>query len=968
MKKHLNLLWLVCLALVLTLVACGESNTTPEDTTPASTTTETQATTDATDITIEGSDTETDTTLQDTAVETDTYNVSTEVEADTQGETVATDDSTVAESSTETEAETEAKTEAETETETEAKTEAETQQPKCEYTSASASQKTVGTRRLDSFKHQSFGTDYLAGSVANLPNWSGVITVDETTGTFEIRGWVGFNFTDYEFAWRIGTNSETPYRNWSVITEPGAPDIAAVKNAAKSEGYDNAMRFVYYLGTDGFKSGDSIHLLIKNKSTGTVYCFAEFIVNVNKPAVDPSEALKKYELGLGSNMDMSAYDPITNKETPTAPHDDATLKLWFDHLTEKVARYDTSGKDSGASSYTIQMAKNEMEGCHFYLYSPTNRKITIKYSQFENANGEKLETELGVEFYIEDGYINYKDDYPHYKTFNIGDKDISGEKTVDVYADAVIPYESYVRAGYGGDEGGYYMDATGTWQAMEYGEFVNIGKYTSKFWDLDNYPYSDTVRGFVVQATTTANTTPGAYKATVEIYDYDTGECIKMANVYTYVYNVTLSEETAMDTAIGIWGDQYSATYDKFGGWNGVQVTKALADFMLKYRMTPNVGLWVLDNVLCPDGDNTWLENPRVTTLKIYNEDMYNRYKDDPILADKMFYYGQDEPGIPRNQWRDFKLEDGTQVRYFDEYGILSLLGVAEEAKMLQSWGWEDYRLVIPFERNNNLSDLSRYYSIMKDSYIPNLGWVNVEYSLKNNGNPAGAMELYNKYKAELKSSRDMVDFLDNYITVWTYIPSGSAPRELQGGMIKEQYYMQDVKLDPTFGEFADRMSGLQTRGDELWSYVACEPKWDAPYQNILLFNDGTEARTLFWTNYMLGQTGFLYWREDYYSAVEADTSAMRNPFSKTGPGDGILVYPGAIYGQLDPIPSIRFINMRDGIEDYQLLTMLETAKGEAYTNELVSHVVTSTVTFTRDGDVVNNVRSFLLRQLEAAQ
>ena len=229
-------------------------------------------------------------------------------------------------------------------------------------------------------------------------------------------------------------------------------------------------------------------------------------------------------------------------------------------------------------------------------------------------------------------------------------------------------------------------------------------------------------------------------------------------------------------------------------------------------------------------------------------------------------------------------------------------------------------------------------------------------------------MELYNKYMAELESSRDMVDFLDNYITVWTYIPSGSAPRELQGGMIKEQYYMQDVKLDPTFGEFADRMSGLQTRGDELWSYVACEPKWDAPYQNILLFNDGTEARTLFWTNYMLGQTGFLYWREDYYSAVEADTSAMRNPFSKTGPGDGILVYPGAIYGQLDPIPSIRFINMRDGIEDYQLLTMLETAKGEAYTNELVSHVVTSTVTFTRDGDMVNNVRSFLLRQLEAAQ
>jgi hypothetical protein len=45
------------------------------------------------------------------------------------------------------------------------------------------------------------------------------------------------------------------------------------------------------------------------------------------------------------------------------------MKLWFDHFTEKVARYDTSGKDSGRESYTIQMAKNEIEGCHFFLYS-----------------------------------------------------------------------------------------------------------------------------------------------------------------------------------------------------------------------------------------------------------------------------------------------------------------------------------------------------------------------------------------------------------------------------------------------------------------------------------------------------------------------------------------------------------------------------------------------------------------------
>lgn len=70
----------------------------------------------------------------------------------------------------------------------------------------------------------------------------------------------------------------------------------------------------------------------------------------------------------------------------------------------------------------------------------------------------------------------------------------------------------------------------------------------------------------------------------------------------------------------------------------------------------------------------------------------------------------------------------------------------------------------------------------------------------------------------------------------------------------------------------------------------------------------------------------------------------------------------------MDPIPSIRLLNMRDGIEDYQLLTMPEEAKGAEYTDELVSHATTSTLTYTRDDDTVYNVRSYLLRVLEEAQ
>jgi hypothetical protein len=115
----------------------------------------------------------------------------------------------------------------------------------------------------------------------------------------------------------------------------------------------------------------------------------------------------------------------------------------------------------------------------------------------------------------------------------------------------------------------------------------------------------------------------------------------------------------------------------------------------------------------------------------------------------------------------------------------------------------------------------------------------------------------------------------------------------------------------------------------------------------------------------MLHGTGFLYWHVTFYDAAGNNTYTLRSPFSKTGPGDGILVYPGASYGQLDPIPSIRLLNMRDGIEDYQLLTMLREAKGAEFADELVSRIVTSTVEFTRDDDHIYNVRSYLLRVLE---
>lgn len=842
--------------------------------------------------------------------------------------TTLTETGTETEKGTETETETEpgtTETESETETETESETETETDpvgpppptvedDGDCGYIFWKNSDNKIGQVRLDSIKNDVTQKEY-AKAFSNYDLW-----VDEDNGTFEIYGWIGASIENFELAWRVGVDNEVEYCTDNVET---IEREAAVKKAAKKEGQSNATGFNYKLPIAGFESGQEVHLLIKDLDTGDVYCFCELKITVRSSAADDLRASLKeiYGLGYGSSMEITDYDPITEHETVIAPNDDATVKLWFDHLTQKVSRYDTSGKDIGDPSYTIQMGKNEIEGCQFFLYSPTNKKVTIKISDLTNDQGEKLVTELGVEYYVEDGYLTHH-----------------GYPAGFVYPDAVIPYESYIASGNGEEHGAFGTDAD---HRVDFGNYIILGPFSGSNWNFEKYPFRDSIRGFVVQAETTADTTPGAYKATIEVYDVDTGECIKMANLYTYVYNVTLSDETAMDTAFTLWDfvSNYMHHYNNYGDltrYSDVEITKATADFFLKNRITLT-GSLTFYNVLGTE----YLENPRVTTVRVLNKEQYDSLKNNEIIAPKMFYYGQDEPGVPRG-WRPITWPDGTSETVYDNTGLISVMAIAREADMLRDvWGWEDFRMMVPFER---IMDFSKFNFSTVDKTTAFPSW-------------------YDQYK--VTTEKDSIEYLSKYVNVWTPTFTGATPRDLAASFSNEQY-MQTSTMDKNLGAFQDRMWSYQTDGAELWNYVACQPPYTSPYQNILLFNDGTEARTMFWTNYMLGSTGFLYWHVSYYDVAGNTTYTMRCPFSKTGPGDGILIYPGSAYNQLDPIPSIRLLNIRDGIEEYQLLSMLEAVKGEAYTDELVSHVVTSTVTFNRNDDQLYNIRSFLLRALEA--
>jgi Glycoside hydrolase 123, catalytic domain len=98
--------------------------------------------------------------------------------------------------------------------------------------------------------------------------------------------------------------------------------------------------------------------------------------------------------------------------------------------------------------------------------------------------------------------------------------------------------------------------------------------------------------------------------------------------------------------------------------------------------------------------------------------------------------------------------------------------------------------------------------------------------------------------------------------------------------------------------------------GKEIWVYVNHGP--GRPYANLFTDMDMVDHRMLFWQAWALGATGFYYGNAaDWSRESHADVTPAN--------GYGLLVYPS----EKGPVPSLRLEAMRDGIEDYDYLTML---------------------------------------------
>jgi len=114
--------------------------------------------------------------------------------------------------------------------------------------------------------------------------------------------------------------------------------------------------------------------------------------------------------------------------------------------------------------------------------------------------------------------------------------------------------------------------------------------------------------------------------------------------------------------------------------------------------------------------------------------------------------------------------------------------------------------------------------------------------------------------------------------------------------------------------QWMPRFKQAQKGGAELWYYTAWVPQ--GRYPNRLMDYALIKTRMLHWLNYTSGTTGYLHWGWNFWDV----------PFDQFAPGDNFIVWPGTSA----PRSSLRYEAMREGIEDYEYLCILEDAARSA--------------------------------------
>lgn len=147
-----------------------------------------------------------------------------------------------------------------------------------------------------------------------------------------------------------------------------------------------------------------------------------------------------------------------------------------------------------------------------------------------------------------------------------------------------------------------------------------------------------------------------------------------------------------------------------------------------------------------------------------------------------------------------------------------------------------------------------------------------------------------------------------------------------------------------------------QKKGDEVWVYTCCFPeeKWKL---NKFIDLPQIYSRQLHWASFSEGVTGFLHWGFlVWYITLYGMIPEARFK------GDGYIVYPDAKNNAI--LLSARAVATRDGVQEYELLSMLKK-KDEKLALKISRSVAKNFDEFNHDENCADIARAQILKALE---
>jgi len=613
--------------------------------------------------------------------------------------------------------------------------------------------------------------------------------------------------------------------------------------------------------------------------------------------------------GIFSSASDTPTDPSQIYEPQIAPNEDPTIKMWFEHSFKKVMTSDTT--PSGMDTYSVYMGKNEIENAQVVLYSDeTKEKMRASVGKFTNENGDTVDASLYYQMYV-----------------TLTDLDTLG------YYGATAE-NSFIRNGEQPDP----MVPSGVNGVPRF--TLNAGKS----------------QAFYIRLKTTEDTVPGWYSAQFNVYN-SSGQTVKTATVYAYVWDFVIDEATALKTSFYL--DNRTDSYGSYEEYYNYLLENRIVAMDIPYGISSS--------------DTRWLLNDRVNAIRVSaNMGGYrNTYRDQPAsypayadiyedissmaeweeIKDKFYFYTIDEAMSDEQQ-------QGI-VDYYASLGITKTKGstvddVIYAANLLENY-WPDAAKVVPYHENHPYP-----YNVYDTQTMASL-----DKSLLKDGTEAMIeSESINIWCPQIYaftplSIIDESGFAGNNAgTVRVRSLSGSISGSIRAG---ESYF----NWEKVFGEFKDRaISSNIVRNQKgadnnvLWAYSA---GWNNTYTycNHLIESSGLQTKMLFWQLYQNDITGYLYYGTNNWTEYDSSNGAHvdrtttgsqpaawktnKHPYA-TGYsiyGNGTLFYTAvqATLSKVDYIGSIRVEQMRDGIEEYQMLTMLEELEGNAAADAIVNAV-----------------------------